>query len=116
MAFRPPEFPSRRHAGPAPESCGGAVGMSADLIGTESYLIRNGTEAEPPCDVAALDVPEGVDTVVVCMVDMQGRLVGKRLTARHMRENSGDDVHACDYLLGVDTEMVPIPGLAATGW
>lgn len=25
-------------------------------------------------------------------------------------------MHACDYLLGVDTDMTPIPGLAATGW
>jgi glutamine synthetase len=59
---------------------------------------------------------EGTDTVLVCMVDMQGRLAGKRLTARHVLEDPGEDVHACDYLLGVDAEMVPIPGLQATGW
>ena len=59
---------------------------------------------------------DGADTVLVCMVDMQGRLVGKRLTARHVLEDGEAEVHACDYLLGVDTEMVPIPGLAATGW
>jgi glutamine synthetase len=59
---------------------------------------------------------EGADTVLVCMVDMQGRLVGKRLTARHVLEDPGEDVHACDYLLGVDAEMAPIPGLQATGW
>ncbi len=58
----------------------------------------------------------GSDTVLVCMVDMQGRLAGKRLTARHVRENPGAEAHACDYLLGVDADMQPIPGLAATGW
>ncbi|HEY0418429.1 MAG TPA: hypothetical protein VGC80_02815, partial [Acetobacteraceae bacterium] len=30
---------------------------------------------------------EGADTVLACMVDMQGRLVGKRLTARHVLED-----------------------------
>jgi glutamine synthetase len=59
---------------------------------------------------------EGADTVLACMVDMQGRLVGKRLTARHVLEDPAEDVHACDYLLGVDAEMAPIPGLQATGW
>ncbi|SDB63281.1 glutamine synthetase family protein [Belnapia rosea] len=59
---------------------------------------------------------EGTDNLLVCMVDMQGRLVGKRLTARQARETPGEDMHACDYLLGVDTEMVPIPGLRSSGW
>lgn len=70
-------------------------------------------EADP---VLRLVEAHGADTVLVCMVDMQGRLAGKRLTARHVRENPSEDSHACDYLLGVDAEMVPIPGLAATGW
>jgi glutamine synthetase len=69
-----------------------------------------------PETLASLIETEGADTVLVCMVDMQGRLVGKRLTARHVLEDPGEDVHACDYLLGVDAEMVPIPGLRATGW
>jgi glutamine synthetase len=73
--------------------------------------------AAPSSDpVLRLVEAHGADTVLVCMVDMQGRLAGKRLTARHVRENPGEDAHACDYLLGVDAEMVPIPGLAATGW
>jgi glutamine synthetase len=56
-----------------------------------------------------------IDTVLVCMGDMQGRLVGKRMTARHFLENH-DEVHACDYLLGVDVEMQPVAGLEASGW
>ncbi len=57
-----------------------------------------------------------IDTVLVCMVDMQGRLAGKRLTARHFLETRDAEVHACDYLLGVDVEMQPVAGLTATGW
>jgi glutamine synthetase len=72
--------------------------------------------AQPGQELLRLIETHRADTVVVCMVDMQGRLAGKRLTARHVRENPGEDAHACDYLLGVDMEMAPIPGLAATGW
>ena len=59
---------------------------------------------------------KAVDTVLVCMCDMQGRLAGKRMTARHFLETRHEDVHACDYLLGVDIDMQPIEGLAASGW
>src|SRR4051794_30708395 len=65
---------------------------------------------------ARLTEAERADTVFACMVDMQGRLAGKRLTARHVLEEPAEDTHACDYLLGVDAEMAPIPGLQATGW
>ena len=50
-----------------------------------------------------------VDTVVVCMVDMQGRLVGKRFHARFFLD-SGGTTHACDYLLANDITMEPVPG------
>src|SRR3954471_20374161 len=79
------------------------------------------TLAEAPGS-AALDrlrrliADKAVDTVLVCMVDMQGRLAGKRMTARHFLETRHEDVHACDYLLGVDIDMQPIEGLAATSW
>ncbi len=59
---------------------------------------------------------EGTDTVLICMADMQGRLVGKRLTARQARTEAGGDMHACDYLLGVDVDMVPISSLRSSGW
>src|SRR5215217_1204285 len=57
-----------------------------------------------------------IDTILVCMCDMQGRLAGKRLTARHFLQAPNEPVHACDYLLGVDLEMQLVAGLAATGW
>jgi glutamine synthetase len=82
-----------------------------------SALELAASKPQAPDRTASLStMMQDVDTVLVCMVDMQGRLVGKRLTARHARANLGDDVHACDYLLGVDAEMTPIPGLVSTGW
>ena len=90
--------------------------MSAEFIETKRFPSLKDNEILPQWQAPALEVPDNVDTVLVCMVDMQGRLVGKRLTARHVRDAPGDNVHACDYLLGVDTDMTPIPGLAATGW
>ena len=56
-----------------------------------------------------------IDTVLVCMPDMQGRLVGKRFHARFFIE-SGGVTHACDYLLANDITMEPVPGYEATGW
>lgn len=56
-----------------------------------------------------------IDTVLVCMVDMQGRLVGKRFHARFFID-SGGTTHACDYLLANDITMEPVPGYEAAGW
>lgn len=56
-------------------------------------------------------------TVIVAMPDMQGRWVGKRMTARHFAQSIVEHgTHACAYLLTVDMEMDPIPGFALTSW
>jgi glutamine synthetase len=57
-----------------------------------------------------------VDTVVVAMVDMQGRLVGKRFHAQHFVESAYEETHACDYLLANDIDMEPVPGYAVASW
>src|SRR5579883_3229644 len=64
------------------------------------------------------DVREGlIDTVIVAMVDMQGRLVGKRVTARFFVDDvAHHGLHACSYLLGCDVEMEPLPGYRLTSW
>ena len=65
----------------------------------------------------AREAREGrIDTVVCAFTDMQGRLVGKRMTARHFLEVARDEWHACDYLLTVDMEMEPVPGFKAASW
>ena len=57
-----------------------------------------------------------IDTVVAAMVDMQGRLIGKRFHAQFFAESGHDETHGCNYLLGVDIEMEPVPGYKATSW
>ncbi len=57
-----------------------------------------------------------VDTVVAAFTDMQGRLVGKRVTGRFFLEAVKDEWHACNYLLTVDMEMEPVPGFKAASW
>ncbi len=58
-----------------------------------------------------------VDTVVIAMADMQGRLMGKRLTARHfLDEVAGHGAEACNYLLAVDVDMNTVEGYAMASW
>ena len=57
-----------------------------------------------------------IDTVVVCFPDMQGRLLGKRITGRYFLDHAIDEMHVCDYLLTVDMEMEPVPGFKAASW
>src|SRR5262245_49189689 len=57
-----------------------------------------------------------IDTVVVAMVDMQGRLVGKRFHAAYFVDGAHEETHACDYLLANDIDMEPVPGYAAASW
>ncbi len=57
-----------------------------------------------------------IDTVLVCFPDMQGRLMGKRVTGHFFRDSVAEETHACDYLLAVDMEMEPVPGFKMASW
>ena len=57
-----------------------------------------------------------IDTVLVCMVDMQGRLIGKRFHAEFFINGGHEETHACDYLLADDIDMEPVPGYKAASW
>ncbi len=58
-----------------------------------------------------------VDTVVLALVDMEGRLVGKRLTARHFLEAAvGHGAEFCEYVLATDVDMSPQQGYGLAGW
>jgi len=57
-----------------------------------------------------------IDTVAAVMVDMQGRLMGKRFHARHFIDSAWEETHCCDYLLATDLEMATPDGYAATSW
>ena len=58
----------------------------------------------------------GFDTVLVCLVDMQGRLMGKRFTTAAFLDGAWEETHACNYLLATDLEMATPGGYAATSW
>ena len=57
-----------------------------------------------------------IDTVLVCMTDMQGRLIGKRFHAPFFVESGHVETHGCDYLLADDIDMEPVPGYKAASW
>jgi glutamine synthetase len=57
-----------------------------------------------------------IDTVLVCFVDMQGRLMGKRFHAVNFVEVSFQETHCCNYLLATDLEMATPSGYASTSW
>jgi glutamine synthetase len=57
-----------------------------------------------------------VDTVLVCMADMQGRLMGKRYQAHNFVTHSYKETHCCNYLLATDLEMATPDGFDATSW
>jgi len=57
-----------------------------------------------------------IDTVLVCLVDMQGRLMGKRFHAQNFIDSAWDETHCCNYLLATDLEMATPDGYAATSW
>jgi glutamine synthetase len=68
-------------------------------------------------DTLKKQVKEGtVDTVLVCAVDMQGRLMGKRFHAQNFVETSHKETHCCNYLLATDLEMATPDGYASTSW
>jgi glutamine synthetase len=58
-----------------------------------------------------------VDTVLLALVDMQGRLQGKRLTARFFLDEVVDNAaEGCNYLLAVDVDMNTVEGYAMSSW
>lgn len=59
---------------------------------------------------------EEIDTVIAALVDMQGRLQGKRFHAQHFVDSAWQETHCCNYLLATDMEMMTVPGYEASSW
>jgi glutamine synthetase len=58
-----------------------------------------------------------VDTVIVALTDMQGRLMGKRVQAQAFLRGVVDHgIHFCTYLLGTDMEMNTPDGFRLMNW
>ena len=69
-------------------------------------------------DQLRVEVDAGViDTVLVAIPDMQGRLQGKRLHARFFLDSAlQDGTEGCSYLLAVDVDMNTVTGYAMSSW
>ena len=58
-----------------------------------------------------------IDTVIVAFTDMQGRLTGKRVSARLFVEDvAAHGAECCNYLLAVDVDMNTVDGYAISSW
>jgi glutamine synthetase len=58
-----------------------------------------------------------IDTVLIVITDMQGRLQGKRLSARYfLEEVAAHGSEGCNYLLAVDMDMNTVDGYAMSSW
>jgi glutamine synthetase len=58
-----------------------------------------------------------VDTVLLALADMQGRLQGKRMTAAYFLDRVLEHgAEGCNYLLAVDVEMNTVDGYAMSSW
>src|SRR5689334_23462725 len=58
-----------------------------------------------------------VDTVLLAIADMEGRLQGKRLTASHfLAEVAEHGAEGCNYLLAVDVDMETVAGYEMASW
>ncbi len=57
-----------------------------------------------------------IDTVIAALVDMQGRLMGKRFQAEFFIDSAWEETHSCNYLLATDIEMETVEGYKATSW
>ena len=67
-------------------------------------------------ELRALVSSGAVDTVIAAFPDLYGRLMGKRLDARHFLSAPDAGTHACDYLFTVDMEMEPVAGYEFANW
>jgi glutamine synthetase len=80
----------------------------------------NGDVPDASLSIEALEravADRSVDTVVLALVDMEGRLVGKRLTGRHFLESTvPHGAESCEYLLATDVDMSPQQGYELAGW
>ena len=70
-----------------------------------------------PGELDRLMAAGDIDTVIVAFADMQGRLTGKRVSARlFVEEVAAHGAECCNYLLAVDVEMNTVDGYAMSSW
>src|ERR1700730_3441484 len=57
-----------------------------------------------------------VDTVIIAIADLQGRLMGKRLTGPYFLDHVDERLPTCEYLLAMDVDNEPLPGFKFSNW
>ena len=69
-------------------------------------------------DALRLEAEAGyIDTVLLAVPDMQGRLQGKRLTATHFLDEVVEHAaEGCGYVLATDVDMRTVDGYALSSW
>ncbi len=84
--------------------------MSAEGGGRRRGLLSAG-------ELDRLMAADEIDTVIVAFADMQGRLTGKRVSARLFAEEVAEHgAECCNYLLAVDAEMNTVEGYRMSSW
>ena len=85
-----------------------------------SNLAATGDPGRPALSLDQLrtDIAAGdIDTVLVCITDMQGRLQGKRVHAPFfVSDVIGHGTEGCNYLLAVDVDMNTVDGYSMSSW
>jgi len=70
-----------------------------------------------PGELERLTAVGELDTVIVAFADMQGRLTGKRVSARlFVDEVASHGAECCNYLLAVDVDMNTVAGYTVSSW
>jgi glutamine synthetase len=78
---------------------------------------QNGTSGLEVEELKRLASDGSVDTVLLTIADMEGRLQGKRLTTGHfLDEVVHHDAEGCNYLLAVDVDMNTVDGYEMSSW
>src|SRR5438874_6753264 len=107
-------------AGPSRRKSGGAAGDAMTTLEAQSdHASRSGHAAKHPRqqELEAMIGDGRVDTLIVAITDMQGRLMGKRVQAEALLNGVIDHgAHFCTYLLGTDMEMNTPAGLTLMNW
>ena len=68
-------------------------------------------------ELRQLVAADEIDTVVLALTDMQGRLQGKRLSAEFFLAEVADEFsEGCNYLLAVDVDMNTVQGYQMSSW
>jgi glutamine synthetase len=79
-----------------------------------------GTDGYAPLSLGGLEkltAAGDVDTVIVAFTDMQGRIMGKRVSARFFLDEVAEGgAECCNYLFAVDVDMNTVAGYAMAGW